>query len=69
MRGKWSRDESWRKFGMRTVSQVCMVVGTMEIGESVGRQLDGVSVVFFCPLLMCLYRKFVRRAFLDGIVY
>lgn len=45
MRGKWNRDESWRKFGMHTVSDVCMVVDTMEIGESVGRQSDGVSVV------------------------
>lgn len=69
MRGKWNRGESWRKLGMHTVFQVCMVVDMMEMGESVGRRSDGVSVVFFCPLFMCLYPNFVRRVFLDGIVY
>lgn len=45
-----------------------MVVDMMEIGDSVGRRSDGVSVVFFCPLFICLYRNFFG-VFLDGIAY
>lgn len=46
-----------------------MVVDMIEIGESVGRRSDGVSVVFFCPLFICLYHNFVWRVFLDGIIH